>query len=265
MTVEELLAELQRRRALVLEKMAGGMTIDSVCEEYDLTRDDILDAQSAAYYLDTDEHVIAFVKNADLGFAIPYLHHDQSREYVPDFVARLRRGAREVGTLILETKDFDPLTHAKVSAAQRWVAAVNTEGSYGRWAYRIVTAPAGVPVAIRSAARELSEPARPSWSVALGKFVEEVKTAYGPRVQSVVLYGSRARGDAEPSSDVDVLVVFAPGEDARGERHRLGEIAARVSAEHDYLISALPADAEEFRTGDRPLIVNARAEGTVVS
>jgi len=88
---------------------------------------------------------------------------------------------------------------------------------------------------------------------------------YGARVHSVVLYGSRARGDAEPFSDVDVLVVFAPGGDARGERHHLGEIAARVSADHDCLISAVSADAEEFRAGNRPLITNARAEGIVVA
>jgi len=104
--------------------------------------------QSAAYYLDTDEHVIAFVKNANQGFAIPYLHRGQSHEYVPDFLARLRLDGQEVGTLVLETKGSDPFTHVKISAAQRWVAAINAEGTRGRWAYRIVTAPASVPAAI---------------------------------------------------------------------------------------------------------------------
>jgi type III restriction enzyme len=40
--------------------------------------------------------------------------------------------------LILETKGYDPLTDVKKAAAERWVAAVNAEGSYGRWGYALV-------------------------------------------------------------------------------------------------------------------------------
>jgi type III restriction enzyme len=39
--------------------------------------------------------------------------------------------------LILETKGYDPLAHVKAQAAQRWVAAVNAEGQYGRWHYAV--------------------------------------------------------------------------------------------------------------------------------
>ena len=38
------------------------------------------------------------------------------------------------------------------------------------------------------------------------KFREAVNKAYGPRIERVVLYGSRARGDARPGSDYDVAV-----------------------------------------------------------
>jgi len=92
--------------------------------------------QSAAYILDTHPVVEAFVKNAGLGFAMPYLHNGQTHDYVPDFIVRLKTDpARH---LILETKGFDPLEEVKVAAARRWVAAVNAEGSHGRWAYSIV-------------------------------------------------------------------------------------------------------------------------------
>lgn len=40
----------------------------------------------------------------------------------------------------------------------RPTAAVNAEGSYGRWAYRLVKSPADTPGAIRSAAEEFSCP-----------------------------------------------------------------------------------------------------------
>jgi type III restriction enzyme len=96
--------------------------------------------------LDGHELVDAFVKNAGLGFAIPYLHNGQSREYQPDFIIRLRtaNGAPQT-LLILETKGFDPLEEVKREAALRWVAAVNAEGSYVRWAYEIVRKPEEVP------------------------------------------------------------------------------------------------------------------------
>ncbi|MCU0293200.1 MAG: hypothetical protein MUF10_14605, partial [Thermoanaerobaculaceae bacterium] len=95
--------------------------------------------QSAAYILDTHPSVEAFVKNQGLGFAIPYLRDGQPHDYVPDFIVRLR-GEPPVH-LILETKGFDPLAGVKQQAAERWVAAVNADGSFGRWAYAIAWRP----------------------------------------------------------------------------------------------------------------------------
>ena len=43
--------------------------------------------QSATYVIDTHSAVEAFVKNAGLGFAIPYLHNGQLHDYMPDFTS----------------------------------------------------------------------------------------------------------------------------------------------------------------------------------
>jgi type III restriction enzyme len=91
--------------------------------------------QSAAYVIDTHPAVEAFVKNAGLGFAIPYLHNGQMHDYVPDFIIRLKRELPYY--LILETKGYDELAEIKEQAAQRWVNAVNADGRYGRWEYAI--------------------------------------------------------------------------------------------------------------------------------
>jgi predicted nucleotidyltransferase len=40
---------------------------------------------------------------------------------------------------------------------------------------------------------------------------------YGPRLERVVLFGSRARGDAQPDSDYDVAV-FLNGLDGSSDR-----------------------------------------------
>ena len=46
--------------------------------------------QSAAYQSTRTRRLSAFVKNAGLGFAIPYLHNGQPHDYVPDFIVRLK-------------------------------------------------------------------------------------------------------------------------------------------------------------------------------
>jgi len=107
--------------------------------------------QSAAYVLDTHALVETFVKNAGLGFAMPYLHNGQTHDYVPDFIVRLRTNPSR--HLVLETKGFDPLEEVKVAAARRWVSAVNADGSYGPWAYEIAKRVADVGGAVTRAAR----------------------------------------------------------------------------------------------------------------
>ncbi len=93
--------------------------------------------QMAAYRLDKHDHVQAFVKNAGLGFAIPYFHNGEHHEYLPDFIIRLT-GDRE-RYLILETKGYDPLEEVKAQAANRWVRAVNTDAGFGTWDYAVVS------------------------------------------------------------------------------------------------------------------------------
>ncbi|MBS1807849.1 MAG: hypothetical protein JST84_06640 [Acidobacteria bacterium] len=95
--------------------------------------------QSATYYIDTHPAVGAFVKNAGLGFAIPYLHNGQMHDYLPDFIIRLK--AEFPFHFILETKGYDPLEEIKHAAAVRWINAVNADGKYGRWHYAIVRRP----------------------------------------------------------------------------------------------------------------------------
>jgi type III restriction enzyme len=105
--------------------------------------------QSAAYRIDKHSAVEAFAKNAGLGFAIPYLNNGQMHDYLPDFLIRLDGDAPRY--LILETKGFDPLEEVKRAAAERWVAAVNADGSYGHWRYVVVKKVAEIDRVIREA------------------------------------------------------------------------------------------------------------------
>lgn len=104
--------------------------------------------QSAAFYIDTHPKVRAFVKNAGLGFAIPYLNNGQPHDYVPDFIIRLETEAEHY--LILETKGFDPIRDVKSQAAERWASAVNADDRYGHWVYRVADHPSKVRSIIES-------------------------------------------------------------------------------------------------------------------
>jgi type III restriction enzyme len=92
--------------------------------------------QSAAYFIDTHDAVDAFVKNAGLGFAIPYLHNGQMHDYEPDFIVRMK-GDQSLN-VVLETKGYDPLKDVKKQAAERWVSAVNADGRFGSWRYELI-------------------------------------------------------------------------------------------------------------------------------
>ena len=43
--------------------------------------------------------------------------------------------------------------------------------------------------------------------LALDHFAEKVEEALGDSLKQMVLFGSRARGDDEPDSDLDILVI----------------------------------------------------------
>ena len=111
--------------------------------------------QAAAYYIDTHPVVNAFVKNAGLGFAIPYFHNGQMHDYMPDFIVNVKTDPAI--HLIIETKGYDPLAEVKSAAAERWVNAVNAEGSYGRWAYAMARKTTEVPKIIEAAEPTLAE------------------------------------------------------------------------------------------------------------
>jgi type III restriction enzyme len=92
--------------------------------------------QSAAFHIDKSPAVRAFVKNASLGFAIPYLYNGQMHDYLPDFIIRFE--AEQASYLVLEVKGYDPLEEVKSAAAQRWTNAVNADGRSGKWQYALI-------------------------------------------------------------------------------------------------------------------------------
>ena len=94
----------------------------------------------------------------------------------------------------------------------------------------------------------------------LRKFRTALDEMYGERIERVVLYGSRARGDARPDSDYDVAVFLTDLTDRWDEIDRIVEIETDILCETGAVINALPfrAGAYQERT---PLMHELRREG----
>jgi type III restriction enzyme len=89
----------------------------------------------AAYYIDKHKYVAAFFKNTGKHFTIPYDVSGERHEFWPDFIIRLARDPNEY--LVIETKGHDLFAEAKQQAAVRWCDAVNTDGRWGKWLFRM--------------------------------------------------------------------------------------------------------------------------------
>jgi predicted nucleotidyltransferase len=84
---------------------------------------------------------------------------------------------------------------------------------------------------------------------------------YGDRLVRVVLFGSHARGDAEPGSDVDLLVVLRGEVSATTEVSRLSGQLAELSLRHDIVVSCAFVSEERYRSEQSPFLLNVRREG----
>ena len=83
---------------------------------------------------------------------------------------------------------------------------------------------------------------------------------YGPRLDRVLLFGSRSRGDAQPQSDYDVAVFLEPLGDRWVELDRLADLRVRFLDETGAFIDAKPYLAGTYRDAT-PLMHEIRREG----
>ena len=94
----------------------------------------------------------------------------------------------------------------------------------------------------------------------LSRFRAALDEIYGARVGRVVLFGSRARGDARPDSDYDVAVFLKDLTGFGEEMGKIAEIETDILYDTGAVINALPLQAGSYRerTG---LMQELRREG----
>jgi predicted nucleotidyltransferase len=87
-----------------------------------------------------------------------------------------------------------------------------------------------------------------------------LRAIYGDRIERLVLFGSRARGDASADSDYDVAVFLKDLTDRWREFHRLADLRTDILAESGAFLEARPFQAGSYR--DRtPLMHEIRRDG----
>jgi type III restriction enzyme len=100
--------------------------------------------QKMASVLEELPEVFSYVKNQSLGFAIPYVLEGDERQYLPDFIAKVRvPGLEDYLNLIVEVSGEKRKDKAaKVETARNiWVPAVNNHGGFGNWAFIEISDP----------------------------------------------------------------------------------------------------------------------------
>jgi len=92
--------------------------------------------QGVAKRLEQMPEVLAYVKNQNLGFTIPYEHQGMGHGYYPDFISKIEMPDKSVLNLLIEvTGKKDDKKAMKIKTARDlWVPAVNNDGSFGKWA-----------------------------------------------------------------------------------------------------------------------------------
>lgn len=80
----------------------------------------------------------------------------------------------------------------------------------------------------------------------LVRFRRELGEVYGSKLERVVLFGSRARGDARLDSDHDVAVFIHDPESFGTESGRLAEIETDILFDTGAVINSLPFHAGAY-------------------
>lgn len=81
---------------------------------------------------------------------------------------------------------------------------------------------------------------------AIQQLASTLRKRFGTHLVKIILFGSRARGDYEPDSDYDVLVLL--DEVTKEIRDEIDEIVWQIGWDNDVLITSIVHDVRTFET-----------------
>ena len=99
---------------------------------------------------------------------------------------------------------------------------------------------------------------------ALSELRRRFEALYGERLVRMILYGSQARGDARPWSDIDVLVVLKEPVDDYQETMRTEVTVGDLCLQFDVVVICIFMSETQYLAGEGPLLRTISAEGVLV-
>lgn len=102
---------------------------------------------------------------------------------------------------------------------------------------------------------------KPQDDPVLKRFRAAVTDIYGDRIKRIVLFGSRARGDASTESDYDIAIFLRDMSDHVTELYRLADLSTDILHDTGEFVHAMPYCAGSYSDLRMPLMHAIRAEG----
>jgi Uncharacterised protein family (UPF0158) len=96
------------------------------------------------------------------------------------------------------------------------------------------------------------------------RVARDLERLYRERLRGVILIGPWARRDANPESELELLVVLDGIADRWEERRRMDKVLWRHSIRNDTVVTAVPVTDAELSRGGTPLLARAVSEGVRV-
>jgi len=98
----------------------------------------------------------------------------------------------------------------------------------------------------------------------LRELKEGLQAIYGERLRGVYLFGSRARGDAEEDSDIDIAVVLDDFESEYREGRSWSRLASEIGIKYTCVPSLFAIREADWESRDESFLRNVRREGVAV-
>lgn len=94
----------------------------------------------------------------------------------------------------------------------------------------------------------------------LKELSQTLKKKFGQRIKDIILFGSRARGEAYPESDYDVLVLV--DKETKELEEKIFNISGEIGWKYNAIITSFVYEKNYYeRRKYNPLFMNIRKEG----
>ncbi|ANV88923.1 nucleotidyltransferase domain-containing protein [Picosynechococcus sp. PCC 7117] len=101
----------------------------------------------------------------------------------------------------------------------------------------------------------------PNLSHILQQLRDHFQKNYQDNLAKVILFGSQARGDAAPDSDIDILVLLKNQFDAYQENKKNSQFIADLCLQYDTVISCFLMNLDTWQNTNNAFTRNVRQEG----